>query len=59
MDYLLPTALDVPTVGIYCATRPEQTGLHGGVNALNVGGAGNAPGVDAVAAAIGFGAREE
>ena len=55
----LAVALDVPTVGIYCATRPELTGLHGGAHALNVGGAGNAPGVEAVAAAIGFGAREE
>jgi heptosyltransferase-1 len=55
----LAVALDVPTVGIYCATRPEHTGLHGGEHALNVGGAGNVPGVDAVAAAIGFGARDE
>jgi heptosyltransferase-1 len=53
----LAVALDVPTVGIYCATRPELTGLHG-EHAISVGGAGSAPSVEAVAAAIGFGARE-
>jgi lipopolysaccharide heptosyltransferase I len=47
----LAVALGVPTVGIYCATRPELTGLHGG-NAINVGGAGEIPGVEAVAEAV-------
>lgn len=47
----LAAALGVPTVGIYCATRPELTGLHAD-NAVNLGGAGAAPGVDAVARAI-------
>ena len=47
----LAVALGVPTVGIYCATRPELTGLHGD-NAINVGGAGEIPGVDAVAEAV-------
>ena len=55
----LAVALGVPTVGIYCATRPEQTGLHGAVHAFNVGGPGAAPSVEAVAAAIGLGSREE
>jgi heptosyltransferase-1 len=47
----LAVALGVPTVGIYCATRPELTGLHGD-NAVNVGGAGPVPSVDAVAEAV-------
>ena len=38
----LAVALGVPTVGIYCATDPGLTGLHGGVHAVNVGGAGTA-----------------
>jgi heptosyltransferase-1 len=48
-------ALDVPTVGIYCATDPAFTGLHGGAHAVNIGGPGQAPSVEAVAAAIGLG----
>jgi heptosyltransferase-1 len=55
----LAVALGVPTVGIYCATRPELTGLHGSGHAFNVGGAGQSPGVDAVAAAIGLGGQDE
>jgi heptosyltransferase-1 len=47
----LAVALGVPTVGIYCATRPELTGLHGD-NATNVGGAGQVPSVEAVAQAV-------
>jgi len=47
----LAVALGVPTVGIYCATRPELTGLHG-ENATNVGGAGTSPSVDDVAQAV-------
>lgn len=50
----LAVALDVPTVGIYCATRPEETGLHGGRDTFNVGGPGQVPGVQAVAAAAGL-----
>jgi heptosyltransferase-1 len=50
----LAVALDVPTVGIYCATRPEDTGLHGGANAVNVGGQGKPPSVDEVAIALGL-----
>jgi heptosyltransferase-1 len=47
----LAAALAVPTVGIYCATRPELTGLHA-ANAVNVGGAGVAPGVEEVLGAF-------
>jgi heptosyltransferase-1 len=51
----LAVALDVPTVGIYCATDPALTGLHGGAHAVNVGGPGESPAVEAVVAAIGLG----
>lgn len=51
----LAVALDVPTVGIYCATDPALTGLHGGAHAVNVGGPGQVPALEAVAAAIGLG----
>jgi heptosyltransferase-1 len=54
----LAVALGVPTVGIYCATRPELTGLHGD-NAVNVGGAGQVPGVEAVAQAVAHGGAVE
>ncbi len=49
----LAVALGVPTVGIYCATSPGLTGLHGGANAVNVGDAGRVPAVAEVVAAIG------
>jgi heptosyltransferase-1 len=55
----LAVALGVPTVGVYCATDPALTGLHGGLNAFNVGGVGKAPTPEAVAAAIGLGSQEE
>jgi hypothetical protein len=48
----LAVALGRPTVGIYCATRPELTGLHG-VDGVNLGGPGKPPSVQAVAAALG------
>ena len=51
----LAAALGVPTVGVYCATRPELTGLHAS-NAVNVGGAGRPPSVDEVLTA--FAARD-
>lgn len=51
----LAVALGVPTVGIYCATLPRLTGLHGGDLAVNLGGPRAAPDVDAVAAAAGIG----
>jgi heptosyltransferase-1 len=55
----LAVALGAPTVGIYCATRPELTGLHGGENATNLGAPGAPPPVAAVAAAIGMGSADE
>ena len=48
----LAVALGRPTAGIYTATRPELTGLHGN-DGVNLGGPGRAPSVDAVAAALG------
>ncbi|HUJ01304.1 MAG TPA: lipopolysaccharide heptosyltransferase I [Usitatibacter sp.] len=51
----LAVALGVPTVGIYCATSPSLTGLHGGDLAVNLGGPSLPPEVDAVAAAAGIG----
>jgi heptosyltransferase-1 len=51
----LAVALGVPTAGIYCATDPRLTGLHGD-NAVNVGGPGKVPTVDEVAQALARGA---
>jgi len=48
----LAVALGRPSVGIYCATRPELTGLHG-IDGVNLGGPGRPPSVQAVAAALG------
>jgi heptosyltransferase-1 len=48
----LAVALGRRTAGIYCATRPELTGLHG-TSGVNLGGAGAPPSVEAVAAALG------
>ena len=55
----LAVALDTPTVGVYCATSPRLTGLHGGPGAINIGGPGENPTAEAVAAAIGLGGPEE
>lgn len=55
----LAVALGVPTVGVYCATDPALTGLHGGVSAVNVGASGAPPSVATVAAAIGMGSADE
>lgn len=41
----LAAALKVPTIGIYCATDPAATGLHGCVRAVNLGGIGAPPSV--------------
>lgn len=54
----LAVALGRPTVGIYTATRPELTGLHGS-DGVNLGGPGRAPSVEAVAAALGYGESAE
>ena len=44
----LAGALGVPTVGVYVATDPAATGLHGCARAANVGNGRSSPGVDAV-----------
>ncbi len=44
----LAVAFGTPTIGIYCATRPQLTGLFGVNNAVNLGGAGIASDVDSV-----------
>ncbi len=49
----LAAALDVPAVGIYTATDPGLTGLYAGTRAINLGGKGLSPSVDAVLAALG------
>lgn len=41
-------ALDVATVGIYCATDPAATGLYGWERAVNLGGIGQPPQVKEV-----------
>jgi heptosyltransferase-1 len=48
----LAAALNVQTVGIYCATDPAATGIHGGPRVINLGGIGAAPAVEQVIAAI-------
>jgi heptosyltransferase-1 len=48
----LAVALGRPTVGIYCSTDPQLTGLHGR-EAVNLGGPGAPPSVEEVAAALG------
>ncbi|MEO5692301.1 MAG: lipopolysaccharide heptosyltransferase I [Usitatibacter sp.] len=49
----LAVALGRPTVGIYTATRPELTGLHGN-NGVNLGGPGMVPSIEGAAAALGY-----
>lgn len=44
----LAAALSAPTVGIYTATDPGLTGLHAGPRAVNLGGKGKPPSVEAV-----------
>jgi heptosyltransferase-1 len=39
----LAVALGCPTVGLYVATKPGLTGLHGGPRAVNLGGPGTPP----------------
>ena len=51
----LAVALGRPTVGIYCATEPRLTGLHGAEQAVNLGAPGEPPSVEAVARALGCG----
>ena len=53
----LAVAFERPTVGIYTATQPELTGLHG-AEGVNLGGPHLPPSVEAVAAALGYQAPE-
>lgn len=53
----LAAALNVPTVGIYCATDPAATGIHAGPHAVNLGGIGAPPSAQEVADALGQLAR--
>jgi lipopolysaccharide heptosyltransferase I len=48
----LALALGTPVVGIYCASNPALTGLHGAGTAVNLGTPGRAPAVEEVAAAL-------
>ncbi|MBI5891213.1 MAG: lipopolysaccharide heptosyltransferase I [Nitrosomonadales bacterium] len=48
----LAAALGVPTVGIYTATDPGLTGLYAGSGAVNLGGRGKPPAVEAVLAKL-------
>ena len=48
----LSAALGVPTVGIFCASDPALTGLHGSERARNVGAIGAQTAPDAVHAAL-------
>lgn len=48
----LAGALEVPTVGIYCATDPAATGLYGCTRALNLGGIDRPPAPHEVLAAL-------
>lgn len=48
----LAAALDVPTVGIYCATDPAATGIYGCPRAVNLGGVSTPPAVQDVISAI-------
>ncbi|QJR13275.1 lipopolysaccharide heptosyltransferase I [Usitatibacter palustris] len=56
----LAVALESPAVaGIYCATDPTLTGLHGWEYAKSLGGVQKPPTVDEVMAALGFAAPPE
>lgn len=48
----LACALGIPTVGLYCATDPGATGLHGGARIANLGGKNAPPSVQDALAAI-------
>lgn len=48
----LAGALGVPVIGIYCATDPAATGLHGCARGVNLGGIGAPPAALEVIAAV-------
>jgi len=47
----LSVALNIPTIGIYCATDPAATGLYGSASAVNVGSQDGPPDVASVISA--------
>lgn len=49
----LAVALGRPTIGLYCATDPGLTGLHGDERAINLGGIDVAPAPEEVLALLG------
>lgn len=48
----LAAALNVPTVGIYCATDPRATGIYGCRRTADLGGIGKPPAVSEVTATL-------
>lgn len=48
----LAAAVGVPTVGIYCASDPARTGLHGAARAQNLGRMGETPDPERVGEAL-------
>lgn len=48
----LSVAMGTPTVGIYCATAPERTGVYGSPTAVNVGRRKHVPAMSEVVSAI-------
>ena len=49
--HLLACAFGKPTVALYCNSDPDLTGVYGSTRAVNLGGIGSPPRVDAVLAA--------
>jgi heptosyltransferase-1 len=49
----LAVALGVPAVGLYCASEPALTGLHGDSLFVNLGGVGRMPSAEAVLETLG------
>lgn len=48
----LAAALGVPAIGLYCASEPALTGLHGSAKVANLGGPGRVPSAQAALAAL-------
>ena len=48
----LAAALGAPVIGLYCATSPALTGIHGAPRARNLGGRGTPPSAQAVLEAL-------
>ncbi len=48
----LAVGLGIPSIGLYCASEPALTGLHGGRQVANLGGPGRIPAVQEVLVAL-------